>query len=189
MSNAFTEARKIEMESRKIIEPLLEKHTDGRFVYTDKGRLSKEFQLKYGDALINENKSGGFLSIEMKAERRATGNLFLETWSNGSVYRLGWMFHSDSDVLFYHFLNSDELYILKMQALKRWFWFGIGPKRRDGTIRIHIPGYIRFKQVKQREREQMNDTWGCLTPVKDLAQEVGLRKVNPLGLFGMSAAA
>lgn len=65
MSNAFEQACHVENESRKIIEPLLEKHTDGRFVYTDKGRLAREFQSKYGDLLIQEKRGKEMLAVEL----------------------------------------------------------------------------------------------------------------------------
>jgi hypothetical protein len=57
--SAFEIGRSIEQQSRIILEPLLEQVTDGRFVYTDKGRLAMEFQKKYGDVLIQEKKNNG----------------------------------------------------------------------------------------------------------------------------------
>lgn len=188
MPNAFDLARKIEAESRRILEPMLELHTNGRYVYTDKGPLAKEIQKKYGDLFINMASNGEINSIELKAEKKPTGNLFLEFWSNGSRYNLGWMLHSDADLLFYHILDSDELYILPMQRLKKWFWFGVGPKRSDGTSRLHKPAYLRFEARRQNKYEQMNDTWGCCVPVSVIKNEVGLKLVNPLGLFGIGEA-
>lgn len=183
MPNAFESARRVEAESRRILEPLLELNTQGRYVYTDKGRLAKEFQRQHGDILVNMAKTKELCSIELKAERRATGNLFLEFWSNGSKFNFGWMAYSDADLLFYHFLDADELYIVPMHKLKRWFWLGIGPKRKDGTSRIHRPGFVRFPLKLQNKYDQMNDTWGVPVPALVIRQEVGLKMVNPLGLF------
>lgn len=188
-NNGFDLARRVEAESRRIIEPLLELHTDGRYVYTDKGRLAREFQRKYGDALINHKGSKDLLSIEMKAERKARNNLFLEMWSNGSRYTLGWMAYCDADLLFYHLIESDELCIIKMQSLRRWFWFGIGPTRSSGTSRIHTPAFVRYPPKRQQEYKQLNDTWGCCVPKTVIRDEVGMRVVNPCGLFGMEDAA
>lgn len=188
MPNAFDQARKVEAESRRILEPMLELHTNGRYVYTDKGPLAKEFQKKYGDLLVNMAANGEMNSIELKAERKPTGNLFLEFWSNGSRYNLGWMLHSEADLLFYHILDSDELYIAPMKRLKRWFWFGIGPKRQNGISIIHKPAYLRFEAKRQNKYEQINDTWGCCVPVSVIKNEVGLKLVNPLGLFGIAEA-
>lgn len=189
MANSFDQTKMVEAESRRIIEPLLELHTNGRYVYTDKGRLSKEFQRRYGDVLVNMAQRGDMLSVEMKAERKETGNLFLELFSNGSRYNFGWMAHSDADLLFYHFLDSDALYITDMQWLRSWFWFGIGPTRKNGSQRIHRPGFVRFEMKRQKTYSQMNDTWGCPVSVMVIKDEVGLKKVNPLGLFGMESAA
>jgi hypothetical protein len=189
MANAFDQACRVESESRRIIEPLLDLHSNGRYVYTDKGRLAKEFQRKYGDALINMSGRGEMLSIEMKAERKRSENLFLEFWSNGSRFTFGWMAYSEADLLFYHFIDSDELYIADMQNLKRWFWFGIGPKRRSGSSVAHRPAYLRFEAKKQRTYDQKNDTWGCCAPISVIDKEVRLKKVNPMGLFGMESAA
>jgi len=189
MGNAFHDARRVEVESRRIIEPMLELHTDGRFVYTDKGRLAKEFQRRFGDVLIRMAANGEMLSVDMKAERKDSANLFLEMWSNGQRYTFGWMAYSEADLLFYHFLESDRLYITHMQRLKRWFWFGVGPERKSGETRIHVPGFLRFPPKKQGKYKQLNDTWGCCVPVSVIRDEVGLRLVNPLGLFGLDNAA
>jgi hypothetical protein len=189
VANAFESARLIEAESRRIIEPMLELHTDGRFVYTDKGRLSRQFQKEFGDVLINMKDSGEMLSIEFKAERKSRENLFLEFWSNGSRYTFGWMAHSNADLLFYHFLESDELCIVKMQSLRRWFWFGEGPVRRSGKSHMYAPAFTLWPPKKQTKYSQMNDTWGCCVPKTVIRDQVGMRVVNPLGLFGMEEAA
>lgn len=188
MSNAFDQACRVETASREIIEPLLERHTDGHFVYTDKGRLAKEFQAKYGDLLIQEKRGKEMLAVEMKAERKSSPNLFLEIFSNGSRYKPGWMLGNDADLLFYHFLDADDLYIIKLQDLKSWFWFGRGPVRRDGTKHQYLPAFMRWKHKQQKQYNQMNDTWGVLVPIEYIALEVGLKKVNPLGLFGLQQA-
>lgn len=189
MANAFDAARRVETESRQIIEPMLELHTNGRFVYTDKGRLAREFQRQYGDVLISMAANGELLSVEMKAERKESQNLFLEMFSNGERYTFGWMAYCDADLLFYHFLDADKLYIVHMQNLRRWFWFGMGPKRNSGESRRHVPGFVRFPPKRQTKYSQKNDTWGCCVPVSVIRQEVGIRLVNPLGLFGLDSAA
>lgn len=189
MANAFDSARRVEAESRRIVEPMLELHTNGRYVYTDKGRLAKEFQRRFGDVLISMAANGEMLSVEMKAEQRDSRNLFLEVFSNGSRYTFGWMAYCDADLLFYHFIDTDRLYITHMQRLRRWFWFGIGPRRANGETRIHTPGFVRFPPKRQNKYKQLNDTWGSCVPINVIKEEVGLRLVNPLGLFGMDSAA
>lgn len=189
--SAFENCQSIERKSRAILEPMLEEATDGRFVYTDKGRLAVEFQKKYGDVLIQEKKNNGMWSVEMKAEMRPSPNLFLEHWSNGKRYTPGWMVTLEADLLFYHFIESDELYIVKLYQLKRWYHFGEGFKTING-IRgecQYTPGFQKFPLKKQGKYQQMNDTWGICVPVEIIEKEVGLKKINPLGLFGMEQAA
>jgi hypothetical protein len=36
---------------------------------------------------------------------------------------------------------------------------------------------------QQKKYDQLNDTWGRLVPILVIQQEVGLKKINPLGLF------
>ncbi len=189
MSSAFEQACRVETASREIIEPLLERHTDGRFVYTDKGRLAREFQAKYGDLLIQDKRNKEMLAVEMKAERRSSSNLFLEIFSNGSRYKPGWMLGNEADLLFYHFLDADELYIIKLPDLKNWFWFGRGPVRTSGQNIQYLPAFMRFKHKQQKQYNQMNDTWGVLVPIETIAREVRLKKINPMGLFGLQQEA
>ena len=184
--NSFDIGRSIEKQSSSIIEPLLEEETNGRYVYTDKGRLAKEFQKKYGDVLIQEKKNNGMWSVEIKAECKRSDNFFIEFWSNGKRFSPGWMFSLDADLLFYHFLESDELYIMKFTNLKKWFFFGEGFTKAGIN---YTPGYQRFPLKIQKKYEQLNDTWGQCIPIGVIKNEVGLKKINPLGLFGMDKAA
>lgn len=183
--NAFEQGRSVERESRAIIEPFLEEHSDGRVVYTDRGRLAMEFQKQYGDVLIQDKKTGALWTIELKAEKRKSDNLFLEVWSNGSRLNTGWMFTSRADLLFYHFLESDELYIVKLPLLQRWFHFGEGIK--EGRPHQYQPGYERFPLKAQAKYNQMNDTWGKCVPISVIQREVRMKKVNPLALAFVDA--
>lgn len=180
MSNAFELGKTVEKRSREILEPILMERSDGRLVYTDKGRLASEFQKKYGDVLIQEKKQGDMWAVEIKAEEKSSPNLFLEHWSNGKWYTPGWMFTLSTDLLFYHFLESDELYIIKFENLKRWFHFGDGFSKNSER---HVPGCERFPMKKQKKYDQLNDTWGRPVPILVIQKEVGLKKINPLGLF------
>lgn len=186
-TNAFELGRNIEKQSRAIVEPLLDEATNGKFVYTDKGRLAVEFQKKYGDVLIQEKKSNGMWTVEIKAEKSPSPNFFLEHWSNGKWLTTGWMFTLQADLLFYHFLDSDELYIMKLPHLQRWFHFGEGFNKSEPCL--YRPGCERFPLKRQKKYDQLNDTWGRCVPIEVVRKEVGLKKFNPLGLFGMEQAA
>lgn len=193
MPSSFDAAREIERRSVEILEPLLERQSGGRFVFTDKGRLAKEIQAKYGDVLMQSLKEGGALkALELKAEREKTGNFFLELFSNGSRYKLGWMWSNEADLLLYHFLDADELYIIDMPRLKRWFWFGETWVCKNGVARrergpVVTPGFSSYRCVPQRRFEQRNDTWGVLADIHAVRKWVGAAIIQPQGLFREAA--
>jgi len=107
--NAFDSAREVEARSLEILTPFIESRSfDGRFVLIEKGRLAQELQRTIGDAVLTAH-NGNFYAVEIKAEEsNKHGNLFLETWSNLSRYKTGWMFTLDTDLFLYHFIEDDE---------------------------------------------------------------------------------
>jgi hypothetical protein len=175
--NAFALCRGVEDKSRQILMPFIqERADDGRYVITDKGNLSRMLQEQCGDVLFND-RNDVLISVELKAEERHTGNLFLETWSNRNLENKvshsargsnpGWMVKSRADYLFYHFLDGGQLYIIPLFELQVWAWtsgeFFKWPERRQGK---HV---------------QLNDTWGRCVPWKVLHQAVpAMRRVFPL---------
>lgn len=164
--NAFEQAKTVEYESLQILIPLIESRShNGQYVITDKGRLSKELQKRYGDVIMN-NKSGEIITIDLKAERENIhGNIFLETWSNLQRYNPGWMIHLDIDLLLYHFIKNDELYCIDFLALRKWAF-------QDGRI-------YRFPEKPQSKYTQMNDTWGRCVPIYVLEDEINMRMIHP----------
>jgi len=169
--NAFDQARSVESEAFVRLRPFIEEHADsGQFVVTDKGRLAPFLQEVIGDVLLN--KGGRIWSLELKAERRHTGNLFLETWSNRNLddavshatrgSNPGWLLKTRSDLLMYYFIGEDILYVLSGIALKRWA-FGCG----NDSGRIYD-----FPELKQKKYQQANDTWGRLVSVDVLMREM-----------------
>lgn len=165
--NAFDNARLVEAESLAILRPFLEDYSSGTYWVSAKGPLARCFQEQHGDVLFTDG-GGRMRSVELKAERKHTGNLFLETWSNRnfddreSFLRLGsnpgWMCKLRADYLFYHFLDVDSLYILNLWNLQRWA-FGC----RGSKANIY-----RYPEVIQQQREQANSTVGRLTSLADL---------------------
>lgn len=173
--NGFDQARGVEAESFAILKPFLEEHTNGRYVVTSKGPLARAYQQQCGDILLND-KGGRLFAVELKAERRHTGNLFLETWSNRNLECItdhtnrgtnpGWMVHLRASLLFYHFLDVDSLYILPFFKLKQWA-FG-----HNGQ-----PGHIYdWPERPQSKYSQLNDTHGRLVSLAAL-KALGLVKV------------
>lgn len=191
--SAFDVAMAVEAQSRAILLPWLEESSGGRYVLTHKGQLARVFQERYGDLLFNA-KDGRLWTVELKAERKHTGNLFLETWSNRNLHNpashaergsnVGWLYKLQADVLLYHFLDTDTLYILSVFKLKRWA-FVPTPQCPQGQI-------FTFPEHQQQKYTQFNDTHGRLVPVEAL-KKAGLVKVfhpkqHDMFLDGRSAA-
>lgn len=166
---AFGEACAVEAQGMAILLPYLEERTD-RLVLNLKGPLSRHLQLVTGDAIINIKDS--VRSIELKVERRHTGRLFLETWSNRNLEdrnnhadkgsNPGWLFHSRADVLLYYFLDTDDLYALNLFSLKRWCF---GYRELPGNLYI-------YDEVAQKKYTQMNDTHGRCVPIEKLQRDL-----------------
>jgi hypothetical protein len=168
--NGFYSASAVEAEGMAILLPYLEERTD-RLVLNLKGPLARHLQLVTGDALVNI--ADELRSIEIKVERRHTGRLFLETWSNRNLEdkvghashgsNPGWLFHTRADVLLYYFLDTDDLYAVSVFALKRWC-FGYADK----------PAQIyQWEEVPQKKYSQMNDTHGRCVPIERLQRDLG----------------
>ena len=173
-----------------ILLPYLDNETGGRVVMTSKGVLARFLQITVGDALLND-RAGAVWSVEIKAEERHTGNLFLETWSNKNLNEkpsyalrgstMGWLFSCRADLLHYYFLDTDDLYVIPLFRLKRW---AFGANKSAGRI-------YDFPEVGQAKYSQLNDTHGRLVPIETIRQEVGLKhlKVRQLALFVQGQAA
>lgn len=73
--NAFETARGVEAQANAVLLPYLQEVSGGRLVLTNKGTLSKWLQESVGDALLMRDER--LYAVELKAERRHTGNLFL----------------------------------------------------------------------------------------------------------------
>lgn len=185
--NSFNQSRKVETESLAILLPFLEERFE-RLVFTGKGRLAKRLQETVGDVLTNDQ-AGRIWSIELKAERQHTGNLFLETWSNRNLSNrqdwfdhgsnVGWLYKMCCDLFFYHFLDADRLYVIDVFSLKRWA-FSASSNRPDLTGRL-----FDFRERPQGKYQQLNDTHGRLVPVQVLFKELPpgrIKCVNPLQL-------
>lgn len=181
--NAFSEARLIEAQSVKFLEPFLEERAfRGRFVLTLKGPLARALQSSAGDALFNVA-DGSLWSVEMKADNTDHHNMFLETFSNknlndasshsGRGSTPGWMVTLGADLLLYHRLRFDELLVVNLFSLKRW---AFGYQRPDGRP---VAGRIfDYPERAQRKYGQPNDTWGRCVPISVIEAEVGLKRFS-----------
>lgn len=169
--NAFDMARTVEARALARLLPFVDEQSNGHYVLTDKGRLAPLLQQVVGDVMFNDRKSRVW-ALELKAEQRHTGNLFLETWSNRNLddpashamrgSNSGWLWKLQADLLFYYFLDADKLYVADVFALKRWAFGHDGAKGR----------LYDFPEHRQARYEQANDTHGRLVPVSVLRAEM-----------------
>lgn len=172
--SAWEECCVIEDSAFAKLRPYIRMTSDGRYVTTNKGPLAKFMQETVGDVLIN--KRGELFALELKSEQNRadkTGNLFLEQWSNRNTTNKenfaqrganpGWMYKSRADYLWYYFIGSDELYIIKWWALRRWAFGYEGSAPRLYTYPVRV----------QTTHIQSNETVGYIVPIKDLQKDLG----------------
>lgn len=168
--NSFDRASLVAAESWKILQPFIESRAyEGRYVVTSKGRLAKELQISVGDVLFNSDAETVW-AIELKAEQRSSKNFFLEVWSNRTIFRPGWMWTLNTDLLLYHFIETDDVYCIDFRRLKKWF-HGCGHRGR--------PPSATFEHATQAAYTQHNDTWGALVPIASVEEAVGFDLVHP----------
>lgn len=181
MRNAFDEASGVEAESLRILRPFIEQRAmNGQYVTTNKGRLAKELQKTCGDLFMNAS-DGRIYALEIKAEAdNKYGNFYLEIWSNLSRYTTGWMFHLNCDTLLYHFIASDELYVINFQRLRNWAF-----REKNGNRKGFIWG---FPLCEQKKYSQLNDTHGACVPIRVIERAVGFQKFAPLAMQKSEAA-
>ena len=92
---------------------------------------------------------------EFKFEEKYTGNLFLESWSNKSRNKVGWMFKPmEAIFLWYGFLNKGIVYCINFVSLKDWF----------------KENQYKYKEIMQSKYVQSNDTYGRIIPLKDITK-------------------
>lgn len=165
--NSFQKSKTIEARGMVALSPYIKELADGRFVVFDKGPLAKHLQQVVGDVIYQDK--GGVVGVEIKCEgSNSHGNFFLESWSNrnmgdghsGRGSNPGWMMKIGADVLFYYFLEQDELYIIDVLKLKKW---AFGPKWP----------ICQYPERMQKKQEQLNDTWGWCVPIADIGRAVG----------------
>lgn len=182
--NGFQSARGVEADAMVRLKPFIREHSDGQFVLIEKSPLAPILQETIGDVLFNHKKIGRMVSVEIKAERRFTGNFFLESWSNLNAgdadsweargSNPGWLLKIHPTLFFYYFVEADRLYIIRAHRLFQWAFATPARGSCVGANRIHD-----FRTVIQSKYAQMNDTHGHLVPVDVVREEVGFQLVFP----------
>lgn len=175
--NGFDQARTVEHRGMAILLPYLKERASG-FVLTNKGPMAKALQREAGDVIFN-TEIDMVWAVEVKVEEKRRDTVFLETWSNRNLESRqgyaerpstrGWLDHLRSDLLWYYFLESDDLFCWNLYKLKRWA-FGHG----DTEGRIYA-----FPEKRRRKYGQLNDTLGRCVPIAVLAEECPYRHAKP----------
>jgi hypothetical protein len=122
------------------------------------------WQRTFGDYL-GEFADGYTRSLEVKTERRHTGNLYLETWSNRTTNnewrRDGWMFTLQTDLIAFVFLDAEVGYLMSFSKLKDWaITEGKMYKFPERTPALSLEG------------GQMNNTVGHVVPIADVCADM-----------------
>ena len=149
-ANGYTAACNVEKLAEADLLPYMEQRWP-TFVYLT--RHHKLVQKFCGDVLARDCETAKY--IEIKAEQKHTGNLFIEYWSNRHRHTMGWFHICQADWLWYYFVDDRKLYVFQMQELREW---ARGDKGR----------LLNYPLVRQNKYDQLNDTWGYLVPVDDL---------------------
>jgi hypothetical protein len=113
-------------------------------------------QTYHGDVRLRMVEILDKVYLEIKTEQtNPKGNLFLEHWSNKSTGRKGWIYNCEFDWLYYLFKDTKEAYLID------------GKKFREF---LKTEEFAKLEERKQRRRNQPNDSWGKLCPIKRLIE-------------------
>ncbi|NBW15734.1 MAG: hypothetical protein EBR82_47880 [Caulobacteraceae bacterium] len=127
-------------------------------------------QHRYGDYWARDPVSKLVLPSELKSEKKHTGNLAIEVWSDEPNFVPGWLNHyADHVWLIYAFNDRHVAYCCSMGALRKWA--NSNPKHMTGMT--HIPRR-RIEQFAERTPHcsQRNVTVIRLVPVAVFLDEV-----------------
>jgi hypothetical protein len=127
-------------------------------------------QHRHGDYWAKNSETQLVLPTELKSERRYTGNLAIEVWSDEPNFVPGWLSHyADHVQLIYAFNDRHIAYCCRMGALRHW---------ANGCVKsmenmTHIPRR-RIEQFRELvpHRDQRNVTVFRLVPVSVFLSEV-----------------
>lgn len=166
MSDAFGRCKETEQRALDLILPMLSA-SYREVIHLARGdQTAMEFQWRGIDLLLIKEPAGPAtretVAVELKAEERTTGNLFLETWSNRRTGREGWIRTSRAVGLIYCFLDTESIYVAHMGRLQEW-----------ATTQLHC-----YPERVQQKHSQSNETVGHIVPILRLSAEVGLRRFH-----------
>jgi hypothetical protein len=127
--------------------------------------VGRKDQKTLGDVRLT-SPNGKIKTADIKAETRASHNIFFETYSNfiyGDMLNPGWGMTLKADSLWYWFAEADAMAVLDLSCLRKWLWV-VEP---NGKHRFN-----RYQETEQTRHSQDNITMGRLIPFKDMPLEV-----------------
>ena len=112
---------KISNELGKIGEAIAKKYFDQSNKISSYLDVTEDdiYREKDIDFILNM-KNGNVITVEAKADKVPSSNIFFETISNKEKNTLGCMLKTEADYVFYYFLAYKELYILKRKQYVNW---------------------------------------------------------------------
>lgn len=135
------------------------------------------WQREIGDFIVRRG-DGVWAMVEVKTERRHTGNLFLETWSNRCTdnewRRDGWMFTLKADTVLFFFLDAACCYSVPLRGLREWalehgnlyrypertVWMSRNGRQRNNTVGHPVPvADLRRGRLVSEFRRTEPGTW------------------------------
>ena len=134
---------------------------------TRKQGLLRDLQKAVGDAMVLQD-GRIHRTVDFKCERKASRNLFVETYSNLDLEgRLapGWLHHLQTDEIWYFFADTGDLHRICLPRLRAWLGEVVQPKC-GGPRQVRLMG---FREVLQQSHAQPNRTVGRLVPIAALA--------------------
>ena len=135
----------------------------------NKGEMASKFQATQGDYVINSDDDTAW-RLEHKCEySNFHGNFFIETFSNKSRGNPGWFWKLEADLLLYHFIESGEVYLMKLSTLRNWLY----APTHTGAPNVHS-----YKHKSQQRYEQLNDTWGYCVSISDVCAAINVRRLD-----------
>jgi len=184
----FYDCRRIEALGLKMAERFLERH-GADYILVEGGQTAKFLQQIAGDIIARMPKNRRFWAIEVKTERENRwGNIFIEWFSNRNLEdrnshgcrgtSMGWFAELRSDLLWYQFLDSQEIHIFDLFALQRWALWTPPEDREQRHPRI-----FQYNLKPEGITNQKNDTWGFCVPQKDIATIAGPDGLVPYKKF------
>lgn len=149
------------------------RHLGIHVTWTTEGVIAAELDHRLGaDGVFMVDGQTWCVDAKLCTRARETKNAFIETWSNRSLGRKGWLWGDVAwrkEIAYVIGGTNCMLRISPLSQLQRF---------------VDQHGHL-YREVEQREHAQTNDTWGRLIPIVEL-RDRGLATVVQLPAKGVA---